>query len=100
LRDEGYASKARPVVIVQADSEELFNSLILSLFTTFESSHIPTRVLIAPDEAKGVKKDSYIMIEKLITELVPKSVILSPALAVSQAKALRNRIFQGCSSKI
>jgi hypothetical protein len=34
------------------------------------------------------------------SELVPKSVILSPALAVSQAKALRNRIFQGCSSKI
>jgi hypothetical protein len=36
----------------------------------------------------------------LTNELVPKSVILSPALAVSQAKALRNRIFQGCSSKI
>jgi hypothetical protein len=35
-----------------------------------------------------------------IIELVPKSVILSPALAVSQAKALRNRLFQGCSSKI
>jgi hypothetical protein len=33
-------------------------------------------------------------------EMVPKSVILSPALAVSQAKALRNRVFQGCSSKI
>jgi hypothetical protein len=33
-------------------------------------------------------------------ELVPKSVILLPDLAVSQAKALRNRIFQGCSSKI
>jgi hypothetical protein len=32
-------------------------------------------------------------------ELVPKSVILPPALAVSQAKTLRNRIFQGCCSK-
>jgi hypothetical protein len=38
--------------------------------------------------------------KSVIDELVPKSVILSPALAVSQAKALRNRIFQGCSSKI
>jgi hypothetical protein len=38
--------------------------------------------------------------KKRLLELVPKSVILSPALAVSQAKALRNRIFQGCSSKI
>jgi hypothetical protein len=36
----------------------------------------------------------------LFSELVPKSVILSPALAVSQAKALRNRVFQGYSSKI
>jgi hypothetical protein len=34
------------------------------------------------------------------SELVPKAVILSPALAVSQAKALRNRLFQGYSSKI
>jgi hypothetical protein len=30
----------------------------------------------------------------LAYELVTKSVILSPALAVSQAKALRNRVFK------
>jgi mRNA interferase MazF len=39
LRDEGYAGKARPVIIVQAELEASFNSLILCLFTTFESSH-------------------------------------------------------------
>ncbi|GHT55182.1 hypothetical protein FACS1894109_01240 [Spirochaetia bacterium] len=67
LRDEGYASKVRPVVIVQSDPEEFFNSVILCLFTTFESSHIPTRVYITPDETNGLKKNSFIMTEKLIT---------------------------------
>jgi mRNA interferase MazF len=67
LRDDGYASKARPVVIVQADLGGFFNSVILCLFTTFESSHIPTRVHIPADNTNGLKKDSYIMTEKLIT---------------------------------
>jgi mRNA interferase MazF len=67
LRDEGYSSKARPVVIVQANPEKLFNSVILCLFTTFESSHIPTRVHIDPTETNGLKKDSFVMTEKLIT---------------------------------
>jgi mRNA interferase MazF len=67
LQDEGYASKARPVVIVQAGSGDFFNSVILCLFTTFESSHIPTRVHITANETNGLKKDSYIMTEKLIT---------------------------------
>jgi mRNA interferase MazF len=67
LRDDGYASKVRPVVIVQADPGRFFDSVILCLFTTFESSHIPTRVHITANEANGLKKDSYIMTEKLIT---------------------------------
>lgn len=67
LRDEVYASKARPVVIVQSDPGEYFNSVILCLFTTFESSHIPTRVYISPDKTNGLKKDSFVMTEKLIT---------------------------------
>jgi mRNA interferase MazF len=67
LRDEEYASKARPVIIVQSDTDEFFNSVILCLFTTFESSHIPTRVHIIPDQTNGLKKDSFVMTEKLIT---------------------------------
>jgi mRNA interferase MazF len=67
LLDEGYAGKARPVVIVQANPGGFFNSIILCLFTTFESSHIPTRVHITANETNGLKKDSYIMTEKLIT---------------------------------
>jgi mRNA interferase MazF len=67
LRDDGYASKARPVVIVQTDPGGFFDSVILCLVTTFESSHIPTRVHITANEVNGLKKDSYIMTEKLIT---------------------------------
>jgi mRNA interferase MazF len=48
LRDEGYAGKARPVVIVQADPGDFFNSVILCLFTTFESSHGERNGCLAP----------------------------------------------------
>ena len=67
LRDEGYASKARPVVIVQSDKINIFDSIILCLFTTFESDKITTRVHIPADSISGLKKDSYVMTEKIIT---------------------------------
>jgi hypothetical protein len=44
-----------------------FDSVILCLFTTFESPHIPARMLVFPDETNGLKKNSYVMTEKLIT---------------------------------
>jgi mRNA interferase MazF len=74
------ADKARPVIIVQSDPGQVFNSIILCLFTTFESSHIPTRVHIIPDKTNGLKKESFAMTEKLIAiEVVPKCQILEPA---------------------
>jgi len=67
LRDDGYASKARPVVIVQSDNIAEFNSIILCLLTTYESIHIPTRIHISADSVNGLKKDSYVMTEKIVT---------------------------------
>jgi mRNA interferase MazF len=67
LRDDGYASKARPVVIIQSDNVNTFDSIVLCLFTTFESDHITTRVHIPVDSINGLKKDSYVMTEKIIT---------------------------------
>ncbi len=67
LRDRGYASKARPVVIVQSDSIDSFDSVILCLLTTYDSKEIPTRVFIAPDERNGLEKPSYIMTDKVVT---------------------------------
>lgn len=37
LRDREYASKARPVVIIQSDKHDSFDSVILCLFTTYKS---------------------------------------------------------------
>ena len=67
LRDDRYASKARPVVIIQSDSIGEFDSVVLCLLTTFESTHIPTRVFISAGLLNGLKKDSYVMTEKIVT---------------------------------
>ena len=67
LRDDRYASKARPVVIIQSDSLQAFDSIILCLFTTFESEHIHTRVLIPSNPSNGLAKDSYVMTDKIVT---------------------------------
>jgi len=67
LKDRSYAAKARPVVIVQANLENDFDSVILCLFTTFESENISTRVKIDPTSENGLEKTSYVMTEKIIT---------------------------------
>jgi len=67
LRDEGYASKARPVVVIQGEPNDTFDSVILCLFTTFDSSEIETRVYIKPSTQNGLRQPSYVMTEKIIT---------------------------------
>jgi len=67
LQDESYASKARPVVIIQGDLGDAFDSVILCLLTTFDFSSISTRVSIKPEPANGLKKQSFVMTEKIIT---------------------------------
>ena len=64
LRDDRFAAKARPVVVVQSD-EVTFNWTVVCLFTTFDSSDVPTRVLIPANERNGLRMDSYVMTEKL-----------------------------------
>ena len=67
LRDDAYASKARPVVVVQNDELTGFGSVVLCLFTSFDSRDIPTRVPIEPSEGNGLAKPSYVMTEKIVT---------------------------------
>lgn len=67
LQDSGYASKARPVVIVQSDDIDAFDSVILCLFTTFESDDIPTRVPVKPSPENGLDRASYVMTDKIVT---------------------------------
>ena len=67
LQDKHYASKARPVVIIQSDEHNLFDSVILCLFTTYDSEGIKTRVPIAASDRNGLLKDSYVMTDKIVT---------------------------------
>ena len=73
LRDKLYASKARPVVIIQNDDYNSFDSVILCLFTTYDSLDIKTRVLIEASPDNGLFKDSYVMTDKIVT--VDKSIL-------------------------
>ena len=73
LRDNNYASKTRPVIIVQADPDDDFDSVILCLFTTFESEDIFTRVRIEPTAEDRLKNVSFVMTEKIVT--VEKSIL-------------------------
>ena len=67
LRDRHYASKARPVIIVQRDDHNSFDSVILCLFTTYDSEKISTRVLVKASIDNGLYKDSYVMTDKIVT---------------------------------
>jgi len=67
LRDDNYASKARPVVVVQSDAVDDFDSVILALLTTFVRPDSPFRVQVEPSEENGLRQSSYVMVEKLAT---------------------------------
>lgn len=67
LRDQGYASKARPVIVVQDESVAAFDSIILCLLTSFDSDDIPTRVLVEPSKENGLDRSSYAMTDKIVT---------------------------------
>ena len=67
LRDDNYASKARPVVVIQGNAGDVFDSLILCLLTSYDSSNIETRIRVAPIPMNGLKKQSYVMPDKIVT---------------------------------
>ena len=89
LQDKNYASKARPVVVIQSDEHDDFDSVILCLFTSFESSGISTRVLVAPSEKNGLEKDSYIMTDKIVT--VDKALFWTDCFRGKTNKAIYKR---------
>lgn len=66
LQDRSYASKARPVVVVQRDLER-FDSVVTCLLTSFDSSDIPSRVRVEPDAQNGLKVVSWVMTDKIVT---------------------------------
>lgn len=65
LHDEDYASKPRPVVVMQSKIGDAFDSVVLCLFTTHELKSLPLRVRIEPTESNGLKTTSYVMADKI-----------------------------------
>ena len=61
LQDRHYASKSRPVVVIQSDKHDSFDSVILCLFTSYESGDISTRVRVEPSAENGLLKESYVI---------------------------------------
>jgi mRNA interferase MazF len=67
LQANGYASKPQPVVTVQNDNMDQFQSIIVCLITSFASDDISTRIRIESDETNQLNTTSYVMTDKVVT---------------------------------
>jgi len=67
----GYASKLRPVVIVQDDAFTARDSVTVCLITTDPSDLLVFRVPVEPTTENGLRAASRLMVDKVTT--VPKS---------------------------
>lgn len=65
--DGVYASKPRPVLIVQDDRFGATDSVTVIPMTTLEVDAPLVRVPIAADDLSGISQDSYVMVDKLTT---------------------------------
>lgn len=63
---DGYARKPRPVVVVQNDEIEGFDSTVVCLMTSFTSDDMTTRVKVPPTTQNGLIKISWVMTEKIL----------------------------------
>jgi mRNA interferase MazF len=66
-----YASKPRPVVIIQDDNFDSTASITVCAFTTDTADAPLFRLLVEPSEQNGLRSASRLMVDKITT--VPKS---------------------------
>jgi mRNA interferase MazF len=66
-RADLYATKVRPVLLLQSDDYDTYGSVITCLFTTFKSDNDRARVRIEPDEDNGLNEASYVMVDKIFS---------------------------------
>ncbi len=62
-----YAGKPRPVVIVQDDSFDATDSIIICAFTTDETDAPLFRLLVEPNEQNGLQSSCRMMVDKITT---------------------------------
>ena len=68
-----YASKPRPVVIVQDDAFDATGSITVCSFTTDPTEAPLFRLPVEPNECNGLRSPSRLMVDKITT--VPKSKV-------------------------
>ena len=66
-----YAGKPRPVVIVQDDTFDATDSIIICAFTSDATEAPLFRLAVEPNERNGLRSISRLMVDKITT--VPKS---------------------------
>lgn len=62
-----YANKPRPALVLQDDRFDSTDSLTVCPFTTTEVDAPLLRVPVLADDASGLGKDSYLMVDKVTT---------------------------------
>jgi mRNA interferase MazF len=63
----GYASKPRPLLIVQDDRFDGTDSVAVCLMTSTEAAMPLLRVAVPADEVSGLDIPSWVMVDKIIT---------------------------------
>jgi mRNA interferase MazF len=67
----GYAGKPRPAVVLQDDRFKTVDSITLCAFTTDTTEAPLFRLAVVPTDANGLKRESRLMVDKIIT--VPRT---------------------------
>src|SRR5271165_1381976 len=70
---QDHAGKPRPVVIVQDDSFDGTDSIIVCAFTTDETEAPLFRLAVEPNERNGLRATCRLMVDKITT--VPKAKV-------------------------
>ncbi|GHT80759.1 putative endoribonuclease MazF [Actinomycetota bacterium] len=62
---KGLTGKPRPVLVLQSSDISSVETIVVSLFSTFQDSKSGLRYLVQANDANGLKEDSYVMVDKL-----------------------------------
>lgn len=62
----GYASKPRPVLIVQSDRLTQTESVIVCLITSYDGAALSARLPLSPTAENGLREESILMADKII----------------------------------
>ncbi|WEV64423.1 type II toxin-antitoxin system PemK/MazF family toxin [Bifidobacterium sp. ESL0732] len=84
---DGYASKPRPVIIIQNDEVPDFQSVVMCLLTSYDAGDIATRVRIEPSSGNGLNKVSFAMTDKILSV---ERKVLGRKVGVLEGKTMRD----------